>query len=138
MGRGKTRRVKGRKYNRRDCRGFYHRATKDAPAWIELAVDNILHGTPPFMLRISSVREGLLANTLYHEIGHHLDGVVGAPARTGESAAEAWSTRLVRQHFRQRHPVAYRVLKTLKPISMPLLLRLYRHASSSGKAAEAG
>ena len=117
IGPGKTGRVRGRKHARDSCRGFYHRARDRAPAWLELVVDNTFRGIPPSVLSFSAVREVVLGDVLYHELGHHFDLTVGAPARTGEKAADSWSVRLLRQHVRQRH----RFLRSLLALAVPVI-----------------
>jgi hypothetical protein len=103
IGRGKTGRVRGRKYNRRDCRGFYHAGTSREVAWIELVADNMIAGMPKPFFRIQFTRDLVVSQTLFHEIGHHLDATLGSPARRGEVAAEEWCRRLSRKYFRQRY-----------------------------------
>jgi len=103
VGKGKTHRVKGRKYRQQSCGGFYHPRHKSERPWIEIVVDNTLGNTPPLVLRIPLVRELMLAGTLFHELGHHLDSTVGAPAPSGEAAAEAWRKRLSRSYFRKHY-----------------------------------
>jgi len=102
IGRGRTQRVRGRKYDRRDCRGFYHPAGQHNTAWIEIVVDNVLAGVPPLAQAIPLVRELLLADTVYHEVGHHLQQTYGAAA--GEGVAEKWARRtgqrFLRKHYR--------------------------------------
>ena len=113
MEKGKTQRIAGRKYHTRDCRGFYHPAGKQGRAWIEIAVDNVI-GTlsPPF----NFLRDLVLGKTLFHEIGHHLEVTVGAPARTGEAAADEWSKRLMRVHLRKRYWWLRPLMRVLKPV----------------------
>ncbi len=100
IGSGKTGRVKGKKYFRNRCLGFYHPKWKGEQPWIEIVVDNVIsdyfrRGLPPVMSRISVLRNLAFGNTLYHEIGHHLDHIFGATAPSGEAAAESWSGRLL-------------------------------------------
>lgn len=107
-GQGKTRRVAGKRYPRRECLGFYHPKLKGEQAWIEIVVDNVVNewfgrGKAQFMSRIPVLRNMAFANVLYHEVGHHLEHTIGAPARSGESAAEAWNKRLLRSYFRRRY-----------------------------------
>jgi hypothetical protein len=108
IGRGKTRRVAGKKYFRNECLGFYHPKLKGDQAWIEIVVDNIVASwfgpsMPRFMPRIPVLRSVAFASTLYHEVGHHLDHTIGAPAPGGESAAEAWKDRLLGSYFRKHY-----------------------------------
>jgi len=108
IGKGKTGRVAGKKYARRDCLGFYHPILKGEQAWIEIVVDNIVnHWFAPGMLRLMAyippMRDMVFARVVYHELGHHLDHTIGAPAPSGESAAEAWKKKLSRTYFRRRY-----------------------------------
>jgi len=84
LGKGKTRRVGGRKHKLNTCLGFYHpQSTREAP-WIEIVVDNIIARMPPVLRWLPFVRKLEFASTLFHEVGHHLDYTIGAPARSGE------------------------------------------------------
>jgi len=115
IGTGKTRRVAGRKYDRNACRGFYHQQWRGQPAWIQLVADNIVADCPPSLLRVQFVRDQEVAETLYHEVGHHLHFSVGSAARGDEEAAEYWRRRLSRIHFRRRYWYLRPVFLVLKP-----------------------
>jgi hypothetical protein len=69
---------------------------------------------PRYVAWAQWARDFTLADVLFHEVGHHLDVTVGAPARSGEPAAQAWSKRLYRLHFRTRHPYLQRMLPILR------------------------
>lgn len=108
VGRGKTHRIAKRKYHLNTCLGFYYPPRRNELPWIEIVVDNVISAyfgppIPRFFSRISVLRNLAFANTLFHEIGHHLDHTVGAPAPSGEAAAEAWQARLGRSYFRKRY-----------------------------------
>jgi len=103
IGGGKTQRLAGRKYNRSECRGFYHAATRQEPAWIELVADNMVARWPKPVLTLRLARDVVVAQTLFHELGHHLSATVGARARSHEAAAEDWRLRLSRGYFRKRY-----------------------------------
>jgi hypothetical protein len=116
IGKGTTRRVQGRKYRRNHCAGFYHPRFKRNRPWIEIIVDNTVGDTPRMLMWIPLIREGMLSGTLFHELGHHLDVTVGAPAPTGEAAAEAWSKRLSKRYFQKRY---WYILKPLRLLLAP-------------------
>jgi hypothetical protein len=120
IGRGKTRRVAGKKHARHACLGFYHAKLRGEQAWIEIVVDNIVGawfgaGMPRFMSHIPVLRNIAFASTVYHEVGHHLEHTIGAPARGGEVAAEAWKDRLLRSYFRKSYWYLVPFLKIAKP-----------------------
>ena len=107
IGKGKTK-VKGRKDLRKDFLGFYHPKSNQGQAWIEIIVDNIVASfpagaVPRLLWRVLLMRELKFAETLFHEIGHHLDYTIGAPARSGEPAAKAWEKRLFGLYVRKRY-----------------------------------
>lgn len=114
-GKGKTRRVAGRKYDRRACLGFYRRSDRGS-ASIEVLVDNTLAGLSSSVLLLPFVRDWALGRTLYHEIGHHLERRVGATAPGGEAAAEDWAKRLIRAHLARRYPWLRPVAALVRPI----------------------
>jgi hypothetical protein len=127
IGRGKTRRVAGRKYDRNACRGFYHHEWNGKPAWIQLVADNFIAGYPPFVLRFQLLRDLIVADILYHEVGHHLQARVGSTGRGGEGAAEYWRKRLLKIHA-QRH---YKYLPSVQFV-FKRLLRLWLRIGQPG------
>ena len=96
-----------------DCCGLYHQAWKGQPAFIELFVDNILKGKHPVVLRIPMLREVPFAETLYHEIGHHIHTTQVPEHRGREEAAEFWERRLRRSYFWRKY---WYVLAIIWPI----------------------
>ena len=116
VNRGKTGRIKGKKYRRKECGGFYHQRQKGEPAWIEIVVDNVIADTPAMAMRVPLIRETLFAGTLFHEIGHHLDTTIGAPAPSGEAAAEAWNKRLFAHYLLKHYWYAVPVLKVFRAL----------------------
>ncbi len=126
---GKTRRVRGRKHRVADCRGFYRGAFAGQSASIEIVVDNVLRNYPTLLLRFDLVREIVLGGVLYHEVGHHLDATIGAPAPGGEAAADAWSTRLLRSHILKEHPWRRRLLRLARPMLFPVLRWMRRRSA---------
>ena len=76
IGRGKTHRVVGRKYDRNAYRGFYCQEWHGKPAWIQLVADNIVAGYPTFLLRFQLLRDLVVAEVLYNASG--LDGRQGS------------------------------------------------------------
>ena len=114
IGRGKTRRVAGRKYDRKTCRGFYYQEWRGQPASIQLVTDNILVGCPASLLRLQLFRDLEVGKVLYHEVGHHLHKTVGSAGRGDEETAEYWCKWLRRIHFRRRYWFLRPVVVALK------------------------
>jgi hypothetical protein len=120
VGKGRAARARGRKYQLRECLGFYRRAHAGEPAAVFLIVDNILQTRPQFQW-LQFARDAMLGDVLYHEIGHHLQATVGSHAAGGETSAEAWNSRLTQIHIRKRYWY-------LRPLRRPagVLLRTLR------------
>jgi hypothetical protein len=116
VGAGKTRRIKSRKFDRRACRGFYHPKHPGSAASIHIVVDNVVATSAPFLLAFRPFREQLLADVLFHELGHHLDVTIGAAAPGGEAAAEDWSRRLTGAYFQRRYWWLRPVAQVLLPL----------------------
>jgi hypothetical protein len=102
VGRG-TFRVLRKKHQRSTARGFYHPVRKGEGAWIEIVVDNVIGNTPRWAMRVPLIRELKFGTTLFHEVGHHLEHTIGAPAPRGEEAAIAWERKLGAHHIRERY-----------------------------------
>lgn len=97
--------VTGRKgrYSLADARGAYYQATDSRSAYVLLMVDNMLSAWPVGILRIPYLGPLVLAETLYHEIGHHIHAV-HEPIHDGkENVAERWQHRLKRGFIRRRY-----------------------------------
>ena len=108
------RRRAGRKHRPKDRLGFYHKAWRGGAPIIHLIVDNILdHGGNAWL---QMKRDVLIADVLFHEIGHHLNVNVGLIARNEEASAEAWSLRLWQRHVRKRYSFLIPLVRTIKRI----------------------
>jgi hypothetical protein len=83
--------------------GLYHAAFSGKPAWIEIFVDNTLRGwESSWWLRIPLLREGKIADVLFHEIGHHIHFTCRPEYREKEDVADVWKVRLQDNYNRQR------------------------------------
>jgi hypothetical protein len=83
--------------------GLYHPAFNGRPAWIEIFVDNTLQGWERgWWLKIPFIREGRLADVLFHEIGHHIHFTCRPEYREKEDVADVWLVRLRRNYTQQR------------------------------------
>jgi len=127
LGKGKTSRVRGRKYRQRECLGFYHPAGRDGGAWIELVVDNIVRNRTP---RLNFARDLIIGPTLFHEIGHHLHETIGSAKRGGEDSADDWSARLMSSHIDTRYKPFVLLVSLFGFILKPFLPRLVRSMKS--------
>jgi hypothetical protein len=143
IGRGKTCRVNGKKYIRHECLGFYHPKKKGEAPWIEIVVDNVIAAffashMPHILWRLPVVRNMRFADTLFHEIGHHLDYTLGAPARSGEAAAEEWKKRLLRSYARKHYWYLVPLMRyALAPV-LKLLMAILKGAARRREAALPG
>lgn len=130
---GKTQRMRGRKFDRRASRGFYHPKQAGSAAAIHIVVDNVIAAAPvPFLLSFRLFREHLLAEVLFHELGHHLDVTVGAFVRGGEAAAEDWSRRLSRTYFHRQYWWSRPIARVMLPLVAWEVRRRRRARRQSG------
>lgn len=117
-----TRKVRRMRRNRAGIvSGRYHPRWAGDGAWIEIVVDRAVPACPQYLRCFQWARDLAIAGVLFHEVGHHLDATVGAAARGGEPAAEAWRSRLSTLHFAKR----YGHLRHFRRAA-PLLLRFVR------------
>jgi hypothetical protein len=58
---------------------------------------------PIFGMWFSLLRDMVFAETLYHEIGPHLELTIGPLAQPGEATAEAWRKRLWRDYCTRQY-----------------------------------
>jgi hypothetical protein len=90
----------GRTYRLGTVKGFYSPSTPTSAAAITLAVDKIF---TPRELKPAFVRRGVLADTLLHEIGHHIHHTTGREHADREVVAEKWRRKLDKQVFFTRY-----------------------------------
>lgn len=63
---------RGRRVSQSRVLGRYHPRWRGQPPWIELYADQILSRFPRWTLWVPFVRDAVVADTLYHELGHHV------------------------------------------------------------------
>jgi hypothetical protein len=89
--------------------GGYFRQTRSRRARIELYPDAIAAQWPSVCLRVAALREMLLARTLFHELGHHIQTRVDPRPGGKEPVAQQWGRRLSREVLARRHPCLRRL-----------------------------
>ena len=108
--------------------GYYSPAWTGGPAKITLLLDNFEKRWGRSWLRFSFIRDGLLSELLFHEVGHHIHHLHLPEHEGKENVAEKWSKRLRGKYLRDRHWYLW-------PIAVPFALidglvrdiaRLYR------------
>ncbi len=103
-----------RKVRIRAARGLYHSARNDGLAWIEIFVDNAVEPwRRGWWLKLPFVREFVIADVLFHEIGHHIHSAIKPEFREREDVADVWKVRLKRRYDQRRHPVLRTLLRTV-------------------------
>jgi hypothetical protein len=90
-------------YRRRWSRGGWQRQ----PARIDLAFDGIYLDMPRWLFRVPFVRRLMLANILYHEIGHHVHRVRAHGVSKGdqEEFAERYARAQLKHLFTRWRPL---------------------------------
>jgi predicted membrane-bound mannosyltransferase len=99
----RTWRLKGRKLKSQTSYGLYHPASPQREAWIELLLDNIFADGHPVLMRFAVAQDVVIASTLYHEIGHHLEAMTVKGRSDRETAADGWVSRLGKPYFKRRY-----------------------------------
>jgi hypothetical protein len=125
IGKGKSRRVEGRKSARNRCLGMYQHKRHGEPAAIFLVVDNILDDDP-HLHWLQFWRDSILGDVLFHEIGHHLHATVGSAASGGEASANEWRRRLWRIHLWRKYWYLRPIVKPVRWLAGLLLTWLKR------------
>lgn len=93
--------------------GTYNQAWQGDPAWIQILVDNIVSQFPLFIWRVPFFRDLFFAETLYHEIGHHIHKTSRPEFREREDVAEQWERKLTKRFV-------FRKYWYLLPIIVPM------------------
>jgi hypothetical protein len=116
-------RSRKRKVRIRESCGLYHQQWHNEPAWIEIFVDNLCQYWPSWILRIPLLRDLAFAETVFHEIGHHIKKTQVPEFAEREDVADKWTERLSRQYMRRRYwylmPLLFGLAFILKPFRSP-------------------
>jgi hypothetical protein len=95
---------RGRKVRIVTVRGLYHAAWQGKDARIEIFVDNSLDGmSRTWWLKLPLLREIVIADVLFHEIGHHIHATRRPEHREKEDVAEYWKYKLEARFFRKEY-----------------------------------
>jgi hypothetical protein len=88
--------------------GMYESSARGSKqAVIEIYVQSILvpfQNKPP---RLGIILDSVLADVLYHEIGHHIHSAIHPSSDSRERVAELWKTRLKNTYFRRKYPLLF-------------------------------
>jgi len=89
-----------------DIEGIYRGKRRDHPAYIEIAIGELVQQMPRALYYFPYFWRYLLAKVLYHEVGHHyMQSLHGIKKEEWESFAE----RYMRQMLRKAFPGASRI-----------------------------
>ncbi len=115
--RRKKTQLRGKTIRIRVCRGLYNHASKNAPAWIEIFMDNCARDWPLRLLKVAFFADFALSEILFHEIGHHIHATQAPEFKEREDVAEDWRKRLSKIYFRKRYWYSIPVAYMLYPVS---------------------
>jgi hypothetical protein len=91
---------RGRRIEKSRVAGLYHQKWKGQPPWIELYVDQILRR---WTLWIPFARDLAIADTLYHELGHHVHLFIRPEYREKEDVADDWKRKFMKIFLRREY-----------------------------------
>jgi len=100
----------------KDSLGLYYQKHRGIPAHVVIFVDNIEQSTPVWVLKISFLRNIIIASTLYHEIGHHIHKTIHPEYKEREDVADEWRDKLLRLLVKRRYWYLKPVVLILKPV----------------------
>jgi hypothetical protein len=105
---------RGRKRSRVEANGIYQPAWPGHQAFIQLYVDNILAQYPTSWLRISCLRQLLFAETVFHEVGHHVHATKVREFGSAEDVADEWAQRLTARYFGRKYWYVLKLRKAMR------------------------
>jgi hypothetical protein len=121
-----------------EAMGLYHPEWQGKPAWIEIFIDNTLKGWERGLwLKMPLIREFVIGDVLFHEIGHHIHFVIRPEFREKEDVADVWKVKLQRNYNRQRSHWLWRLFKFVHPLIAPLQRRLTMKMLKNGRISRA-
>jgi hypothetical protein len=121
---------RGKKVALKVAYGTYHQKWHGESARIELYVDNIYKRWPRWVARLPVFSSLLVADTLFHELGHHIHHTILPEFREREEVADEWQKKLMREAVRRRYWYLPPFIRLLRRCCLPWLRR-YRAQQSS-------
>lgn len=104
-----------------DCSGLYSKGR------VILLVDRILAQYPEAFFLVPPFKTFVIAEVLYHEIGHHIHRLEQPGYRTDkETFADEWKEKLLQTFLLQRYWYLAKLIRVLRPAINPIALRLKR------------
>jgi hypothetical protein len=100
-----------------EARGLYRQAWQGKPAWIQIFVDNtLMHWEMGWWLKLPLLRDLLLGDVLFHEVGHHIHYTTRPEFREKEDIADSWMRKLKRQYLRRKYAWLIPLIPLLRPL----------------------
>jgi hypothetical protein len=104
---------RGRRISQSRVAGLYHAKWKGQPPWIELYIDQILYSFPRWALWLPILRDFAIAQTFYHELGHHIHYTIRPEHREKEDVADDWGRKFTRQFVRRKYSYMIPIFKII-------------------------
>jgi hypothetical protein len=98
-----------------------------SPPSIEICVDRLIQGHEGFPLRISILRDIIFSDTLYHEVGHHINRTQKIAGQEAEPFAERWRTTLQKRYLLSNY---WFIIIPLAILTAPFRRRLIKMCKS--------
>lgn len=122
------------------AKGTYCHSHGGRKAYIELFIDNIMIGWPPWAERLPILRNEIVNEIFFHELAHHLQAIYEPLRPQSERRAREVGRRLFQGSFRQRHPMLVPVVFLLRLIvrfAIEIRDRLSRSKAVTGASKDA-
>ena len=94
--------------------GRYHPKWKGQPPWIELYLDQILRPYPGWALWILLVRNLAIADTFFHELGHHVHFFIRPEYREKEDVADEWQKKFMKVFLRRKYWYLIPIVRSIR------------------------
>jgi hypothetical protein len=108
--------------------GYYTQAWKGEPARVTVLIDNLEKRWGRAWLRFGFIRDIVVAEVLYHEIGHHIHRLHIPEFEGPENVAEKWSKKLRGKFLRVHY---WYLIPVISPLAK--LYRWYKPTKGAGK-----